>query len=328
MGSIPGSWIKLKAERECGITTDISLWKFETSKYYGTSVDTPRRRDVIKNMITGTSQEDCAVLIIAAGVSEFGVGISKNTQTHEHALLAYPLGVKQLIVDVNKMDSISIRRVFLNLVTFPPVSVTTEVKSLLKCTMNVGFNGKNLPVKDVRCGDVAGDSKNDPAMEADGFMTHLIILNYPGHITAGYAPGLDCHTAHVACKKRLIIVLEKKAKDGAEFLKSGDAAIVDRFPGKPTQTVAVGVTEAVDKKAAGSGKVTRMIKDSSVLVVKSQGRSSLFRRGYCKHPKLKFWGQAGPKIAGSQPLRTRVHWGDHAPYENVSSRSARVPTDA
>lgn len=45
------------------------------------------------------------MLIVAAGVGEFEAGISKNGQTREHALLAYTLGVKQLIVGVNKMDS-------------------------------------------------------------------------------------------------------------------------------------------------------------------------------------------------------------------------------
>lgn len=50
-------------------------------------------------------QADCAVLIVAAGTGEFEAGISKNGQTREHALLAYTLGVKQLIVGVNKMDS-------------------------------------------------------------------------------------------------------------------------------------------------------------------------------------------------------------------------------
>ena len=106
-GSFKYAWVlgKLKAERERGITTDISLWKFETSKYYVTIIDAPGHRDFIKNMITGTSQADCAVLIVAAGVGEFEAGISKNEQTHEHALLAYTLGVKQLIVGVNKMDS-------------------------------------------------------------------------------------------------------------------------------------------------------------------------------------------------------------------------------
>merc|ERR1712033_67167 len=106
-GSFKYAWVldKLKAERERGITIDIALWKFETSKYYVTIIDAPGHRDFIKNMITGTSQADCGVLIVAGGVGEFEAGISKNGQTREHALLAYTLGVKQLIVAVNKMDS-------------------------------------------------------------------------------------------------------------------------------------------------------------------------------------------------------------------------------
>merc|ERR1712152_36033 len=106
-GSFKYAWVldKLKAERERGITIDIALWKFETPKYYVTIIDAPGHRDFIKNMITGTSQADCGVLIIASGVGEFEAGISKNGQTREHALLAYTLGVKQLIVGVNKMDS-------------------------------------------------------------------------------------------------------------------------------------------------------------------------------------------------------------------------------
>lgn len=57
-------------------------------------------------ILTSTQiQADCAVLIVAAGTGEFEAGISKNGQTREHALLAYTLGVKQLIVGVNKMDS-------------------------------------------------------------------------------------------------------------------------------------------------------------------------------------------------------------------------------
>ncbi|EPQ06786.1 Elongation factor 1-alpha 1 [Myotis brandtii] len=98
-GSFKYAWVldKLKAERERGITIDISLWKFETSKYYVTIIDAPGHRDFIKNMITGTSQADGAVLMVAAGVGGFEAGVSKNGQTREHALLAYTLGVKQLM---------------------------------------------------------------------------------------------------------------------------------------------------------------------------------------------------------------------------------------
>jgi elongation factor 1-alpha len=100
------AWVmdKLKSERERGITIDISLWQFETPKYHFTIIDAPGHRDFIKNMITGTSQADCAILMIASPQGEFEAGISKEGQTREHALLAFTLGVKQMIVCCNKMD--------------------------------------------------------------------------------------------------------------------------------------------------------------------------------------------------------------------------------
>jgi len=109
-GSFKYAWVldKLKAERERGITIDIALWKFETSKGVFTIIDAPGHRDFIKNMITGTSQADVAILIIAAGTGEFEAGISKEGQTREHALLAFTMGVKQMIVCVNKMDDKSV----------------------------------------------------------------------------------------------------------------------------------------------------------------------------------------------------------------------------
>merc|ERR1712142_555390 len=106
-GSFKYAWVldKLKAERERGITIDIQLMKLQTDKYNVTVIDAPGHRDFIKNMITGTSQADCAIFIVAGSTGEFEAGISKDGQTREHALLAYTLGVKQMIVAVNKMDN-------------------------------------------------------------------------------------------------------------------------------------------------------------------------------------------------------------------------------
>jgi len=104
------AWVldKLKSERERGITIDIALWKFTTAKFEFTIIDAPGHRDFIKNMITGTSQADVAILMIASPTGEFEAGYAKNGQTREHALLAYTLGVKQMIVCINKMDDKSV----------------------------------------------------------------------------------------------------------------------------------------------------------------------------------------------------------------------------
>jgi len=394
-GSFKYAWVldKLKAERERGITIDIALWKFETPKYYVTIIDAPGHRDFIKNMITGTSQADCGCLIIAAGTGEFEAGISKNGQTREHALLAYTLGVKQLIVAVNKMDSTEppysqarfeeiskevagfIKKVGYNpagvafvpisgwhgdnmlqtstnmswykgwnierkegkasgttlldaldaiipptrptdkplrlplqdvykiggigtvpvgrvetgiikpgiVVTFAPNQLSTEVKSVemhhesLPEAVpgdNVGFNIKNVSVKDIKRGYVASDSKNKPACGVADFTAQVIVLNHPGQVSNGYSPVLDCHTAHIACKfaeikEKVDRRTGKSTEDNPKFIKSGDAAIVKLVPSKPMcvepfsefaplgrfavrdmrQTVAVGVIKATTPKA-------------------------------------------------------------------------------
>merc|ERR1712241_1206214 len=401
-GSFKYAWVldKLKAERERGITIDIALWKFNTDKYFVTIIDAPGHRDFIKNMITGTSQADCAVLIVAAGVGEFEAGISKEGQTREHALLAYTLGVKQLIIGVNKMDSTEpkysearfseiqkeasgyIKKIGYNpktvafvpisgwhgdnmiepsenmkwykgwsverkegnasgqtlinaldailpptrptdkalrlplqdvykiggigtvpvgrvetgiikpgmVITFAPNQSTTEVKSVemhhesLPEAVpgdNVGFNVKNVSVKDIRRGNVASDSKNKPACGVADFTAQVIVLNHPGQIMNGYSPVLDCHTAHIACKfaeikQKVDRRTGKATEENPKFIKSGDAAIVNLTPSKPTcvepftdfpplgrfavrdmrQTVAVGVIKATTPKVV-EGKQTK-----------------------------------------------------------------------
>jgi elongation factor 1-alpha len=381
-GSFREGWRvdKRKAERERGITIDIALWKFETKKYYFTIIDAPGHRDFIKNMITGTSQADVAILMIASGVGEFEAGYAKTGQTREHAMLAFTLGVKQMIVCINKMDDKSVnysqaryteiktevakylKKVGFNekkipfipisgwngdnmlerssnitwykgpimiealdaiipparpsdkplrlplqdvykiggigtvpvgrvetgilrpgmTVRFCPGRVTTEVKSVEMHHQsmeqaapgdNVGFNVKNVSVKEIKRGNVCSDSKNDPAMAAASFDAQVIILDHPGQIVAGYTPVLDCHTAHIACKfSKLLVKLDKrsgkKVEDSPKSVKSGDAAIVTLEPSKPMcveaftvypplgrfavrdmrKTVAVGVVKMVTKK--------------------------------------------------------------------------------
>ncbi|XP_032965605.1 elongation factor 1-alpha 1-like [Rhinolophus ferrumequinum] len=261
-GSFKCAWVldKLKADHERDVTIDVSLWKFETSEYYVTITEAPGHRDSINNMISGTSQAACAVPTVAAGVGECEARTSKNGQTREHTLLAYTLGVKQLIVGVNKMDSTEppysqkryedilkevstyIKKIVYNpdtaafdvykiggtgtvpvvhvetgvlnpsvVVTFAPVSVTTEAKSgemhhdALSEVLpgdNVGFNAKNVSVKDVRCGDVAA------------------------HVASKFA-GLKETNHHSG----------KKPEDGLKGFKAGDAAIIDTVAGKPCGTL-------------------------------------------------------------------------------------------
>ncbi|KAL3924135.1 MAG: hypothetical protein SGILL_001231 [Bacillariaceae sp.] len=133
------AWIldNLKAERERGVSIDISLWKFETTNLQFTVIDAPGHRDFIKNMITGTSQADVAMLVVDASQGGFEAGISKDGQTREHALLSYTLGVKQMIVAMNKMDDKTV-----NYSEARYKEVKSEVAAYLK---KIGYKPMKIP---------------------------------------------------------------------------------------------------------------------------------------------------------------------------------------
>lgn len=133
------AWLldRMKEERERGVTISLSYMKFETKKYFFTIIDAPGHRDFVKNMITGASQADAAILVVSARKGEFEAGMSPEGQTREHAILAKTMGINQLIVAINKMDA-----------TEPPYSEKRyqEVKEVLgKFLKSLGFNIEKIP---------------------------------------------------------------------------------------------------------------------------------------------------------------------------------------
>src|SRR3989304_8451496 len=100
------AWVldNLKDERERGVTIDLAFQRFETDKYFYTLIDAPGHRDFVKNMITGASEADCAVLVVSGKKGEAEVALAPGGQAREHAFLLKTLGVNQMIVAINKMD--------------------------------------------------------------------------------------------------------------------------------------------------------------------------------------------------------------------------------
>lgn len=132
------AWIldSLKDERERGVTIDLAFQKFETDRYFYTLIDAPGHRDFIKNMITGASEADAAVLVVSAKKGETEVALAAGGQGREHAFLARTLGVNQLVVVLNKMDD-----TLVNWSRERYEEVKSEVEKLLK---TVGYDTKKV----------------------------------------------------------------------------------------------------------------------------------------------------------------------------------------
>ena len=128
---------KLKEERERGVTIALTFMRFETPKYYWTIIDAPGHRDFIKNMITGTSQADVALMVVSAKTGEFEAGMSREGQTREHIVLARTMGIDQMVVAITKMD-----------ITDPPWSEARYkqvVDTLKKFMTPLGYRVNNIP---------------------------------------------------------------------------------------------------------------------------------------------------------------------------------------
>ena len=157
----------LKEERERGVTIDVAHKKFETDKIYFTIIDAPGHRDFVKNMITGTSQADAAVLVVAA---DDGI----KAQTKEHLWLAKVMGIEQLIVSINKMD-----------ITKPAYSEKRfkEVKAdLEKMLKMVGYRDEQvtvLPASGWKADNIAAKSDNLGWWNGDTMLAALNKLTPP-----------------------------------------------------------------------------------------------------------------------------------------------------
>jgi elongation factor 1-alpha len=134
------AWIlqKLQEERERGLTIDVSFFKFETKDNVFTIIDAPGHRDFVKNMITGASQANAAVLVVSAEKNDLEAGLARERiektpkgdrripggQTVEHLTLALTLGIDQIVVAVNKMDLVDFGEQAFN-------NVVERIKALL-----------------------------------------------------------------------------------------------------------------------------------------------------------------------------------------------------
>jgi len=155
----------LAEERERGVTIDIAHQEFDTDEYYFTIVDCPGHRDFVKNMITGASQADNAVLVVAA---DDGV----QPQTQEHVFLARTLGIGEMIVGINKMDLVDYGEGRYK-------EVVDEVTQLLKQVQFNPDDAKFIPLSAFEGDNIAEESENTPWYDGEILLEALNALPEP-----------------------------------------------------------------------------------------------------------------------------------------------------
>ncbi len=161
------AWVmdSLKEERDRGITIDVAHQRFDTAKFYFTIVDCPGHRDFVKNMITGASQADAAILVCAA---KEGV----QSQTREHVFLARTLGITQLIIALNKMDEVNYDKARYD-------TVKADLSTLLKM---VGYKPDEInfiPTSAFKGDNLAKPSENTKWYTGPTLLAALDLLKVP-----------------------------------------------------------------------------------------------------------------------------------------------------
>ena len=151
------AWVldSIKDERDRGITIDLAFQKFETNKFFYTLIDAPGHRDFIKNMITGASEADAAILVVSVKPGETEAATEPGGQAREHAFLSRTLGVGQIVVALNKMDDAGYTEARFN-----------EVKGIVeKMLKMVGYNTSKvsfIPVSAWKGDNLVKKSSNMP----------------------------------------------------------------------------------------------------------------------------------------------------------------------
>ncbi|KAH8323999.1 hypothetical protein KR074_005683 [Drosophila pseudoananassae] len=141
-------------ERARGITMDVGQSRIETTSKIVTLLDAPGHKDFIPNMISGATQADVALLVVDATRGEFESGFELGGQTREHAILVRSLGVNQLGVVINKLDTVGWSQERFT-------EIVTKLKSFLK---QAGF--KESDVTFTPCSGLTGENLTKKAQES------------------------------------------------------------------------------------------------------------------------------------------------------------------